>query len=50
MILQQTISPSNAIQANSASGEYCLKWDYHLRGLNSYATHRVTITQHLEQL
>jgi len=34
------LSPSNAIQANSASGEYCLKMGLPLEDLNSYATHR----------
>src|SRR5574344_1624242 len=34
------LSPSNAIQAKSASGEYCLKMGLPLEDLNSYATHR----------
>lgn len=34
------LSPSNAILAKSASGEYCLKMGLPLEDLNSYATHR----------
>ena len=34
------LSPSNAILANSASGEYCIKMGLPLDDLNSYATHR----------
>lgn len=34
------LSPSNAIQPKSASGEYCLKMGLPVEDLNSYATHR----------
>ncbi|WP_420592409.1 Fe/S-dependent 2-methylisocitrate dehydratase AcnD [Bacterioplanoides sp.] len=34
------LSPSNAIQANSAAGEYCAKMGLPEEDFNSYATHR----------